>query len=289
LLSFIHDGAPKGSSMQPKHLSVKICLQTLGLAVLALTACDTEPADDALRDGELLFDLSEDEVVHFHDTYVPEDDFDLTRARLTAPFDCGLFDDFCAQVGPEAAIEITARQVELSRSGAPLEEMNSQTHAWIVEAMDAYDAPDEGEEFRSSGAWAIRTKGDDRLKVRNGVSSPVSGDREAWTESKFQHEDVLGVWWATNADQLCVNTGTNTQTFETSSSPEQVIESENPSNHCISNDGSHKRTTFHSRNNGWDTGLGWWGSYTITANGCGSADHDGVHFGICANPWNLIF
>lgn len=277
--------------MQPPNHLLKSCLRGATLAILAITACDAEPNDDELRDGELMFDLSEDDLIQFHDTYVPDEDLELTRARMTAPFDCAVFGDFCAQVGREAAIEITARQVDLSLEGAPVEEMNSRTAAWIAEAMAAYEPPDEddGDGFRTNGPWSTRTKGDFRLRVRNGVTTPAAGDREAWTQSKFQNKDWAGVWWQVDADSLCVNTGTNTQTLETSEPGGGLLETANPSKGCISNSGYAQQTTLHARNTGFDFGPQLWAVYTVLADGCGSADNNGVHFGICAGSLAQLF
>ena len=102
------------------------------VAILAITAAACNPGasdDQALRDGELMFDLDDEEVARLHQQYVGAGDAALTRARLSAPFDCSLFDDFCAQVGSDAALEITGKQVELARDGAQQEEMNAQTAA----------------------------------------------------------------------------------------------------------------------------------------------------------------
>lgn len=222
-----------------------------------------------------MFDLDEEEVARIHAAYVGDEELELTRARLSGPFDCALFGDFCEQVGRDAAIEITEMQVELARQGATLGEMNAQTAAWIAEAMDQYEPEEDELTFRDSGPWATRTKGDYRLQVRNGITVPWAGDREAWTQSKFQHQDWLGAWWQVQADSLCVNAGLNTTVFLNSGIP-QTIESYDPVNTCWSNDGNVEVITYHTR----FSSAG--GLYTITADGCGSADHDGTHFGICA-------
>ncbi len=245
------------------------------LSMLVVPACDDDPGPE-FRDGELMFDLTDDELIAFHATYVPEDDPELTRARLTAPFDCALFDDFCDQVGRDGAIEVTRLQIELGRTHASTETMNEETAAWISDAMDAYDPEEVDEVFRGSGPWSTRTKGNERLRVRNGVTSPVAGDREAWTQSKFQRQ-TFGTWWQVQADTLCANTGTNTQDWDLAGST-TTIETKNPGEICHSNDGKMKHITLHNRNNG-----GPLETFTITADGCGSADNDGTHFGICAD------
>ncbi len=263
-------------SSSPLHLAVVLSLCGL--------ACDAPSPDDVdLREGELMFDLDEREVAGFHETYVPGGDLELTRERLTAPFDCGLFGDLCAQVGRDAAIEISGMQVELAREGVTLEEMNEQTLAWISEAMDEYE-PDDADDvvFRGTSNWSTRTKGDYRLRVRHGITTPWTGDREAWTQSKFQHQDWLGVWWQVKADDLCVDTGVNSQ-HHWNGVAWLLMNSANPGEVCNSNDGNIKKITTHAR---WDSTDD---SYRISVNGCGSADNNGVHFGICRPQYREWF
>ncbi|MEM7159058.1 MAG: hypothetical protein AAF799_39845 [Myxococcota bacterium] len=253
----------------------------LGAAVLSAgaLACDPMPVEDeAPRDGELMFELDEEELVAFHETYVANGDLELTRERLTAPFECGLYGDFCDQVGRDAAIEISGQQVELAREGVSLEEMNAQTLGLIAEAMEVYEPDDEDISFRGTSNWSTRTKGDNRLRVRHGITTPWSGDREAWTQSKFQHRDWLGVWWQVKADVLCANTGVNTLTINNSGII-QTMESKNPGEVCWYDRGSYKQITTHAR---WDSHDD---KYEITVNGCGSADNNGTHFGICRNAY----
>ena len=50
-----------------------------------------------------------------------------------------------------------------------------------------------------------------------------------------------------------------------------------PVNTCWTNDGNAKVITYHTRFSSPGPAL-----YTITADGCGSADDSGTHFGICA-------
>ena len=252
------------------------------IASLCAMACDAPaPTPEDLRDGELMFDLDDEEIAEFHELYVGTDDLELTRERLTAPFDCSLFDDFCAQVGRDAAIEISGMQVELARDGVSVEAMNEQTLAWISAAMDDYE-PDDDIEFRGTSNWSTRTKSDHRLRVRHGITTPWAGDREAWTQSKFQHRDWLGVWWQVQADDLCVDTGTNSQ-HRWNGAAWLLMNSANPAEVCNSNDGSIKKITTHAR---WDSADN---SYRISVNGCGSADNNGLHFGICRSQYREWF
>jgi hypothetical protein len=263
------------------------------LPCASVAGCVGDSADSA-EDGELLFNLTEAELLAIHDTYLPDEDLELTRARLTAPFDCALYDDFCVEVGRDAAIELTARQVELALEGAPLEVIEADLREGIAEASALWSEVehDADEQFRDSGPWATRTKDDYRLRVQNGITTPLIGNRKAWTEAKMQKKDWLGVWGAEQADQICVNTGTNEQVVAIggggSPTTYTTIESINPAEVCLSLENSIKNETFHDRNSGWENG-GLWSSYTITARGCGNADVDGVHFGICADDFAAFF
>lgn len=257
--------------------SLRLLVVAASMVALGGTACDAPSPDDGeYREGELMFELDEEEVARIHEQYVGDGDLDMTMARLTAPFDCSLFDDFCDQVGRDAAFEITAMQVELARDEVSPEEMDETTLAWISEAMDEYEPEEDELVFRGSTNWVTRTKGDYRLRVRNGISTPMSGPREAWTQSKFQHKDWLGVWWQVQADSLCANTGLNTQEHWNGVAW-MLMESKDPANACNANDGNFKKITTHAR---WDSGSAL--SYRIKVNGCGSADQGAVHFGICA-------
>ena len=129
----------------------------------------------------------------------------------------------------------------------------------------------------------MRTKGDYRLRVRNGITTPWSGNREGWTESQFQHQDWLGAWWQVKADTLCANTGLNTTVFD-NSGVLQTIESYDPAEVCNGSDGDLKQTTLHTPYSSPGASL-----YTITINGCGSADNAGTHFGICADTHVEMF
>ncbi|MCH9681754.1 MAG: hypothetical protein K0V04_10000 [Deltaproteobacteria bacterium] len=263
---------------------------------IAGTACDVaEPGDSAETPrGALLFELTEAEVEQIHLAYLADEPLQMTQARLTAPFNCALYDDFCRQVGRDAAIEITWQQVDLALDGATMEEIEQHVRAAIDEASDALSLAEDGrpDDFRSSGAWATRTKGDDRLRVRSGITTPLAGDRQAWTESKFQHQDWTGIWWATNGTEICVNAGTNTQTVDTTGGgvpPSHVVlESFNPAKDCDTSSSNHKDTTYHNRNTGF-SGFGFDQWYTLTADGCGSGDIGSTHFGICANSHSRVY
>ncbi|EDM77223.1 hypothetical protein PPSIR1_26778 [Plesiocystis pacifica SIR-1] len=264
------------------------------LAATTLGCADTSELDGETQPGELLFDLEEDELARIHATYLGEEDIALTRDRLTAPFDCELYDDLCAQVGEQVAYELTGELVDLALEGVSLEELEAYTDARIDEAValaDELEAQGEAVSFRASGSWYSHTIGNYRLMVRNGVTTPVIGDRRAWTEAKTQKKS-LGIWSAKNATQLCVNAGTNTQTFtwytSTNGSNTSTIESINPSNACSSSIKTKTETTYHDRNNGIEgSGIQSW--YTIRANGCATAEFNGNNFSRCAAQYTKIF
>lgn len=269
---------------------------TLLLAALTLAALGCDPGtDDAggqTPRGALLFELTDDDVEAIHAAYVPEEDVELLRARLTAPFDCGLYDDFCAQVGADAAEAITGEVVELALDGAAIEDIDAHLAVRIEEAKALADEDEAAGEltFRGSGPWTTDQTGDWRLQVRNGITTPVVGMRQGWTEARTQHRDWLGVWWAVDATQICVNTGTNTQTWTISSSSGTTItqlESINPANICDVSVSSLDSTTYHARNNGGEEGFTWW--YTIVIHGSGTAQLNGNAFNASAGTYQQIF
>lgn len=263
------------------------------LCAPVLTGGCMADAEDGAPDGELLFNLSETDVQRIHTDYLHEEDFEATRDRLTAPFDCALYGDLCLDVGRDAAIEITERQVEQALAGVSLDEINEELDAAITQASEERrlleaelpdnELEDEGEQFRSTGAWAIRTKGDYRLKVRNGINNPLVGNRVAWTESKLQEQDWLGVWWAVNGTEICVNTGVNEQYKHLSGTGTWILlESKDPVKQCIIGNSSYERSTTHGRYNSYTDEQGLW-RYVIYARGCGSGIVNGINMGICAD------
>ncbi len=296
------DPGMKTPTFAPRQiLDVLNLLLMASLPCVATTGCMDDSADSehASAEGQLLFDITEAELLAIHDNYLPDEDLELTRARLTAPFDCALYDDLCEQVGRDAAIEITARQVDLALEGAGIEEIETELEGWISEASAARRELEDGQpeaevehQFRSSGDWAIRTKGDYRLKVRNGVTTPLIGQRQAWTEVKLQHQDIFGIWSGIEGTEVCVNTGVNEQVVSIGGggqpTTDTTIESFNPSMTCAGSTNSNEDETFHERNSGWEAG-GMWSTYTITARGCGNAEVNGVFLGICAEDHSAAF
>jgi hypothetical protein len=264
------------------------------VALAGIGGCESENSDEA-AEGELLFDLSPEQVEAIHEAYLPDEDLADTQARLTAPFNCDLYDDLCEQVGREAAIDVTARQVDLALEGVSPDELEAETRAWIDAAAKALLEAEDGlseDEFRSSGSWAIRTKGDYRLRVRNGITTPLIGMRQAWTESQLQHKDIFGVWWAINGSEICVNPGVNEQVQVTGGgggpTSYLTIESADPVKTCDVNESSYKDKTYHERNNGWENG-GLYQYFILTADGCGTGDVNGVHMGICASAHSVYY
>lgn len=269
-----------------RHSNPLRSLTTL-LLTTATFACATEHDDDATPRGALLFGLDEAELVEIHDRYLADEPIEITRARLTAPFDCAQYGDFCAQVGAEAAEDITARQVDLALDAVEADELETQTRAWIAEAAAAYEPEPSAIEFRGSGAWTTQTIGNYRMRVRNGITTPLAGQREAWTEAEVQHQDMFG-WWKKKATQICVNAGTNEQWshFYGGGVPDTwtMFESFNPANSCVADESSHTITTYHDRNNGYEnSGLGV--EYIIHANGCATASINSSNFSRCANEY----
>jgi hypothetical protein len=259
---------------------------------LLATAC--VPESDETHADELLFELSEDEVLAIHEAYLPTEDYELTLAKLTAPFDCSLYGDLCEQVGIDAAIAITEHQVELALTGASLDEINAELGVTLAEASAERRAiaaalPDEDAEatsFRSTGAWAIRQKGDYRLKVRNGASHPLIGNITAWTESVLQHRDWLGVWWAVDGTEICANTGANELRWGylgvqiNGETYYFLQESKDPAKQCVVGESSYERSTTHAR---LESSEGYSLDWQLTARGCGSGVVNGINLGICAN------
>jgi hypothetical protein len=259
-----------------------IASRSLILAALCSTgvlACDstTEPADDAqdARDG-LLFDLTEEEVVQIHATYLADEDLELTRARLTAPFDCSLYDDFCDEVGAEAAEAITGETIDLAREGAPIEEIQALLDTRIDEAVSELDpeALEAEISFRGSTSLVYHTQGDFRLGVRNGITTPSVGDRRAWTQATTWHyvNQWPYLWYLADATQICVNAGTNTQTFHFNGQL-LPLESINPANACTAGDNALEISTWHDRLSG--SGGAW---YDITVHGTATASINGLNF-----------
>lgn len=272
-------------------------LRSLLLVTLLSSALGCDADDPDLADGELLFGLTPAQVELIHETYLPDEDLAATRARLTAPFDCDLYDDMCEAIGREAAIDITARQVDLALAGVGPEEMATQLRGWFDDAAQAWSAAESAdpgaEQFRNSyGPWAIRTKDGTRLKVRNYILTPLFGDREAWTQVRLEIQDGDGNWLWITADQLCVNTGVNTQVEITDGDDfpytEVVLESEDPGKACVSGALGLLDFTYHDRLFGWSVGS-LWQYYVMTADGCGTGTHNGVFLGICAEPHSRTF
>lgn len=273
-----------------------VASRSLLLAALCSTgalACDstTEPSDDA-RDarGGLLFDLTEEELVQIHATYVPDEDIELTRARLTAPFECSLYGDFCDEVGADAAEAITGETIDLAREGAPIEEIQALLDTRIEAAVRELDPEALEAElvFRGSSSVVYHTQGDFRLGVRNGITTPSLGDRRAWTQASMWHFAQLvpflpAQWYTVNATQICVNAGTNTQTFHFNGQ-ELLLESFNPANACVAADNSLEISTWHDRLSG--NGGAW---YDITVHGSATASINGLNFAKTAPVYDESF
>lgn len=83
------------------------------------------------------------------------------------------------------------------------------------------------------------------------------------------------MWWAVNGTQVCANAGVNEQVQVTGGgglpTSYLTIESYDPAKVCQASTSTLTVTTYHTRNNGWENG-GLWQYFTLTADGCGSAD-----------------
>ncbi|MDC0675328.1 hypothetical protein [Nannocystis radixulma] len=261
----------------PTLASRSLALAALG--VLGVLGCDPtrEPVDDAQEArGGLLFDLTEEELVQIHATYLAEEDLELTRARLTVPFDCSLYDDFCDEVGAEAAEAITGETIDLARVGAPIEEIQALLDARIEEAVGELDpeALEAEIAFRGSSSLVYHTQGDFRLGVRNGITTPSVGDRRAWTQATtWQYVDQFPyLWYLADATQICVDAGTNSQTYHFNGQ-ELQLESINPANACVAGDNALEISTWHDRLS--SSGNAW---YDITVHGRATASLNGLNF-----------
>jgi hypothetical protein len=269
-------------------------LAAFSLCMLVMGGCDSggDPDLDTPR-GALLYDLSEAQLEEIHAAYLPEEDIELTRARLTAPFDCSLYGQFCEQVGRDAAYEITGEMVDLALEGVANEEIQAHLDTRIDEAVALADeAEARGEDtFRTSGDWVTQVDGNYRLRVRHGITTPLFGERRAWTEAKTQKKS-LGIWSNKAATQLCVDTGANTQelyTFDPITGPNfELLESINPTQACSSLVKTKTVSTYHERNTVAPNAPEYT-HYVIKVNGCASAQINGINFGLCAPEYHDIF
>ncbi len=270
-------------------------LVLVALCFVASACSDTESHDDTTPRGALLFDLTTEDIQSIHDRYVADEDMELTTARLTAPFDCALYDDLCAQIGTEQAIDFTEQLVELALEGASDDEVHAFSDAYLMDAMDLRDDIEATSKFslRSSTAWATDTSGNVRLQTRNGITTPIIGSRQAWTEARTQRRNAIGIWNGRKATEICVNTGTNTQTSTVCGGgipcSTTTIESFNPSQTCVANKSSHKSRTYHNRNNGSEPGGGFSISFTLRARGSANAEINGANLSDSAGTHSRFY
>lgn len=257
------------------------------LSMAALSACGADGEADLTRSGELMFGLNDGDVEQIHARYLEDEDIDLTFARLTAPFDCELYDDLCEQVGETQALAITGELVDLALDEATPDTIDSYLDERLLDAMAENETPDtEDVAFRASSQsnWAYDEDEGTRLRVHTGITTPLIGKRKAWTEANTQASGS-GPWHSWNASLLCVNPGANTQTFSFcgGGSPcnSITIENENPGNHCIGNSSWHRRQTSHDRNKGRSFSGGFWTRYRLYSRGCATATIEGYNLSAC--------
>lgn len=208
------------------------------------------------------------------------------RERLTAPFDCSHYSLFCEQVGPDAAYDITGEMVDLALDGAAPADIEAHLDLRIEAAVALADEAEAlaEETFRSSGNWATKTWGDYRLKVRNGITTPLFGKRRGWTEAKVLHYIFFwDAWLPYNTTQLCVNTGLNSQwRFDYNTNDNlTLLEALDPANHCINLNNNLTRSTYHARNN--SPGASHY--FIIEVHGCASGSINGSNWKLCATPF----
>jgi hypothetical protein len=280
--------------MNPHTLASRL-LVLAALGSTGVLGCDStlEPTDASLHAqdrGALLYDLTEEELAELHAAYVPEEALALTRARLSAPFDCSLYGDFCDEVGAEAAEAITGEMIDLARDGAPVGELEALLDARSREAVAALDREAHEAElaFRGSSTTVYHTQGNFRLGVRNGVTTPVVGDRRAWTQAITWHfvqqnAPLPAMWYTASAAEICVDTGVNTQTFHFNGQ-DTLLESIDPSEACTAGNSSLEISTWHDRLSG--SGSGW---FDITVHGCATASINGLDFSKCAPTYSESF
>ncbi len=124
-----------------------------------------------------------------------------------------------------------------------------------------------------------------RLRVRTGTTTPLTGKRRAWTEANTQAAGI-GTWQSWNATALCVNAGSNTQTYSVcggdSPCSTGTIETENPGNTCLISGSWHRVQTTHDRNEGKPCAGGFWTSNRLYSRGCASANVEGHSLFACA-------
>ncbi len=244
-----------------------------------------------------MFDLQDRDVEQLHTRYLEGEDIELTFDRLTAPFDCDLFDGLCDQVGEQQAIAITGELVELGLEGATPEEIETYLDTRLVVAMDGLEAQDsEDLGFRSgtsSSSLAYDQIGSLRLRARNGITTPVIGDRRAWTEATAQQLGVSG-WRDRNAALICADAGPNDIDYiecdanlSCATFPKY---STNPPTSCVSGQTFRKVQTSHDRTKAWsESPSGELTFLTLTARGCANAEIDDTKFNACAPAHSLDY
>ncbi len=235
-----------------------------------------------------MFDLTDSDVEQLHTRYLEDEDIEMTFDRLTAPFNCDLFDGLCDQVGEQQAIEITGELVDLGLDGATPDEVETYLDARLDAAMDGLEEQNlETTGFRgtTSSPWVYNQTGSARMKVRTGITTPLIGKRKAWTVAVSQVTSPGTNWYGWEADAICVNVGTNTQTRTLcgggSPCATETYESQNPGNSCVVDERQHKVQTSHKRKTGKNYAGGVWSFYTLTSRGCATANIEGFNFSVC--------
>lgn len=275
-----------------------------GCVVSTSGGCDDAQApDNEVERGALLFDLTEADVVEIHDRYLSNEPLEVTRAKFSAPFDCEYYADLCEFVGRQRVIDITQAQVDMALDGATMAEIDVALEVMLDVAEQEWLAEDAANDlaFRSSSAWSIDRNGNDRIKVRNGIINPaMSSVRQAWTQTVAQERGGSALPWhsSNNYDDVCTNTGTNTQRLMGLDILGQPVdtspyESVNPGQTCTSSKHSWTHRTNHARNNGQCYGIGAeqgnCHSHVLRANGCGNADFGTFTLSACASQHQRIF
>lgn len=224
----------------------------------ALGACGEGEALDGEERGGLMFGLDPEDVEQIHAAYLPDEDIELTTARLTAPFDCALYGDLCDLAGPGGAKVLTGETIDMALGGADPEAIDDFIGVRLDELSSDRDDEEAFDQPRAFGTWRTANLSgisNLRVRIRSGIISPVVGQHRART--LLQAEARSGnsnFWYPTAVERLCVSAGLNAQTrIDTvgeNSPVETVIELRTTRQNCRNNTGFIYTETLHARNYG---------------------------------------
>jgi hypothetical protein len=241
--------------------------------------CGSQTGEDLEQRDGLLFSLTQDDVQEIHERYVSDEDIDLTTARLSAPFDCALYDGLCDAIGEEAAVDLTRMQVSMALEHESIEEIESFTASY-VEGLEPVESPEDEFVLRSSTGWYAHRIGNIRLKTRNGITTYVVGERHVWTEARTEARSGSR-WSKIPVQEICVDSGSNTlerrYTDPSGVTDTRVLGSTDPDEVCYANNDYVKVVTTLPRLSG-----NAWTTYRMNARGAASARFVGLSFSASA-------